>query len=41
MQTFGRFTGVTIDCQDPQRLADFWSAVLGGRVTESLPDGGG
>jgi predicted enzyme related to lactoylglutathione lyase len=37
METFGRFAGVTIDCQDPQRLADFWSAVLGGRVTESLP----
>ncbi|MEU8419548.1 VOC family protein [Micromonospora sp. NPDC048835] len=35
--TLGRFTGVTIDCQDPQKLADFWSAVLGGRVMESLP----
>jgi predicted enzyme related to lactoylglutathione lyase len=37
MGPLGRFAGVTIDCQDPQRLADFWSAVLGGRVTESLP----
>ncbi|GAB7037093.1 MULTISPECIES: VOC family protein [Catenuloplanes] len=37
MGTFGRFAGVTIDCQDPRRLADFWSAVLGGGVTESLP----
>ncbi|MGC4847126.1 VOC family protein [Micromonospora sp. DT15] len=35
--TLGRFAGVTMDCQDPQKLADFWSAVLGGRVTESLP----
>ena len=37
MGTIGRFAGVTIDCRDPQRLADFWSAVLGGEVTESLP----
>lgn len=36
-QTLGRLAGVTIDCHDPQKLADFWSAVLGGRVTESLP----
>ncbi|GAA0577436.1 VOC family protein [Paractinoplanes ferrugineus] len=37
MRTSGRFAGVTIDCRDPRKLADFWSAVLGGRVTESLP----
>jgi predicted enzyme related to lactoylglutathione lyase len=35
--TLSRLAGVTIDCQDPQKLADFWSAVLDGRVTESLP----
>jgi predicted enzyme related to lactoylglutathione lyase len=35
--TLGRLAGVTIDCQDPLRLADFWSAVLAGTVTESLP----
>ncbi|WP_067499984.1 VOC family protein [Actinoplanes sp. TFC3] len=37
MEALGRFAGVTIDCQHPQRLADFWSAALGGPVTESLP----
>ncbi|WP_213006595.1 VOC family protein [Paractinoplanes toevensis] len=37
MGILGRFAGVTVDCQNPRRLADFWSAVLGGRVTESLP----
>lgn len=36
-RTLGRLAGVTIDCQDPQRLADFWFAVLGGQITESLP----
>ncbi|MFI1994748.1 VOC family protein [Actinoplanes sp. NPDC020271] len=35
--TLGRLAGVTIDCHDPQKLANFWSAVLGGRVTEPLP----
>ncbi|MEV4348758.1 VOC family protein [Actinoplanes sp. NPDC049596] len=37
MGTVGRLAGVTIDCRDPEGLAGFWSAVLGGRVTESLP----
>ncbi|MEU8180823.1 VOC family protein [Micromonospora sp. NPDC049044] len=37
VETLGRLAGVTVDCRDPQRLADFWSVVLGGRVTESLP----
>jgi predicted enzyme related to lactoylglutathione lyase len=37
MGTLGRFAGVTVDCHDPQRLADFWGAVLGGPVSESLP----
>ncbi|MFI5910801.1 VOC family protein [Dactylosporangium sp. NPDC051541] len=37
MGTLGRLAGVTIDCRDPRRLAEFWAAVLGGRVTESLP----
>ncbi|GAA3453577.1 VOC family protein [Dactylosporangium matsuzakiense] len=48
MEALGRLAGVTIDCGDPQRLAEFWAAALGGRVTESLPgwrrvtvDGGG
>ena len=25
----GRFSQVVVDCADPQRLAEFWSAVLG------------
>jgi predicted enzyme related to lactoylglutathione lyase len=25
----GRWYGVTVDCADPDRLADFWSALLG------------
>jgi predicted enzyme related to lactoylglutathione lyase len=28
---------VTIDCIDPQRLGDFWAAVLGRTRSESLP----
>jgi predicted enzyme related to lactoylglutathione lyase len=29
---------VTVDCNDPQRVADFWAAVLGTDVLEVGPD---
>ena len=29
---------VTVDCQDPRRLAEFWSAVLGYRIYEDDAD---
>lgn len=34
-----RFLFVTLDCADPQRLAVFWSALLGTPVGESMDDG--
>lgn len=37
MTSTGRLIGVTVDCLDPVRMADFWSALLGGEVSESLP----
>ena len=37
MTSFGRLSGITIDCADPGRLAGFWSALLGGQVVEPLP----
>jgi predicted enzyme related to lactoylglutathione lyase len=33
----GRLSGITVDSQDPPALAAFWSALLGGEVTEPLP----
>ena len=43
-----RAVGVTIDCADPERIADFWQAALGfarrvgdGRPYITLSDGGG
>ena len=33
----GRLSAITVDCLDPQRLAAFWSALLGGQVSEPLP----
>jgi predicted enzyme related to lactoylglutathione lyase len=29
--------GITVDCVDPQRLAEFWSALLDRPISESLP----
>ncbi len=31
------WTAVTVDCADPQRLARFWRALLGGEVVVPLP----
>lgn len=33
-----RIDAVTIDCHDPERLANFWAAVLDYRVTEKDED---
>lgn len=33
----GSWSGVTVDCTDPQRLGTFWAALLGRTPTESLP----
>jgi len=33
-----RFTELTIDAHDPGKVADFWCAVLGYRVTESTDE---
>jgi predicted enzyme related to lactoylglutathione lyase len=32
-----RWAGLTVDCADPRRLGDFWSALLGGDLSEPLP----
>jgi glyoxalase superfamily protein len=32
-----RLSGITVDCIDPQVLADFWSALLDREVTVPLP----
>jgi predicted enzyme related to lactoylglutathione lyase len=32
-----RFTELAVDCHDAPRLAEFWCAVLGWRVTETEP----
>jgi Glyoxalase-like domain len=32
-----RLSGITVDCIDPARLADFWSALLEGEVSVPLP----
>ena len=34
-----RFTELVIDCRDPDRVAEFWAAVLGYAITERGPDG--
>ena len=34
-----RFTELCIDCSDPQRLAEFWSAVLDYKITEADDEG--
>jgi predicted enzyme related to lactoylglutathione lyase len=31
-----RLSGITLDCRDPEELADFWHRLLGGTVTEPL-----
>jgi hypothetical protein len=31
-----RLVGVTIDCEDPVRLASFWSELLGRAITDEL-----
>lgn len=36
-----RWTGITIDCADPARLAAFWSALLGIARTTEHGDGSG
>ena len=33
-----RFTELAIDCHDPERLAQFWCAVLGFQVIERRPE---
>lgn len=33
-----RLAGVTIDCNDPTRLASFWSELLGRAITEEHSD---
>jgi len=33
-----RWQCVVIDCDDPQRLARFWSEAIGWRITEQHPD---
>jgi hypothetical protein len=34
-----RFTELVIDCRDPNRLAEFWAAVLGYDIIERGPNG--
>jgi hypothetical protein len=34
-----RFTELVIDCRDPERVAEFWAAVLGYDVIERGPEG--
>lgn len=34
------WTGITIDCDDPDRLAGFWSSLLGRPVTEEMSGAG-
>lgn len=36
-----RLSGITIDCQDPARLASFWSALLDMPVTREHGDDAG
>jgi catechol-2,3-dioxygenase len=33
-----RLTEIVIDCHDPHRLAEFWAAVLGYRITSTADD---
>ena len=33
-----KFTELIVDCTDPERLADFWAAVLGWQRTDKYPD---
>lgn len=33
-----RLTEITVDCAEPQRLAEFWCAALGFTVIDSRPD---
>ena len=37
MTPIGRLAGITVDCRDPLGQAAFWSALLGGPVSEPLP----
>lgn len=32
-----RWTETTLDCHDPERVAAFWQALLGGELSEPLP----
>jgi hypothetical protein len=34
-----RFSELVIDCRDPNRVAEFWAAVLGYEVTDRGPQG--
>jgi len=34
-----RFTELVIDCRDPDRVADFWAAVLGYKIVDRGPKG--
>ena len=34
-----RFTELVIDCRDPERVAQFWGAVLGYDITDRGPEG--
>jgi len=31
----GKLTGITIDCEDPQRMASFWSLALDGYMADA------
>jgi hypothetical protein len=33
-----RFSELIVDCRDPQKVAEFWSAVLGYRILETQDD---
>jgi predicted enzyme related to lactoylglutathione lyase len=37
MTSTGRLSGITVDCRDPEQLAAFWAALVGGEVSEPLP----
>lgn len=33
-----RVVNIDVDCADPQRVADFWSAALDGQLETRIPD---
>jgi hypothetical protein len=36
--TVGRVWSVTLDCDDPTKVAEFWAAMLGGKISYSSDD---